>query len=176
MKRSVCRALALSLLFCAAGSLFAGNPGGTHTVTLRDMGVQSDSSQVFRHAFDVMAGKLRKAGVTMDARKGEWTILLKVNQVAGGDQLIVTAVLCHSLPNEVIDLGKKAEVMYTDLSPEKKKQLPAEGKWVREMVSEEYVRQFVMPMDAASLVVAGEALERSLQTIAERFCEKYINK
>lgn len=43
------------------------------------------------------------------------------------------------LPEEVVEVGKKAEVFYSILDENKKANLSIEGKFIREYVSSEYM-------------------------------------
>ena len=74
------------------------------------------------------------------------------------------------LPEEAIEAGKREEVFYAHLPDEKKAALPKEGKWIREMVSEEMLRQYGMPEDQDILI-----FKRSEMTVElSKFVDNYF--
>jgi hypothetical protein len=91
-----------------------------------------------------------------------------------GDSTVVSLRLGHSVPEEVVRLSREAEIFYADLPAEKPAKFAAEGKWVREMMSEEYIRQFMFPLEGVLMVVAAEGLESILHREADRLERTYF--
>lgn len=95
---------------------------------------------------------LSRLGVKMAEHAAGYVVF--VDAAARGDQVALTLILGHALPPEAIEAGSRAEVMYTGMSPEKRRSLPAEGKWLREEVSADFLRQFWMPLESRIMVVS----------------------
>ena len=83
--------------------------------------------------------------------------------------MAVSLTYARALPPEMIAFGRKSEIMYAAMPAEKKAALPAEGKWVREMVSEEFARGYVNPAGGEMFVVPRRDLERRFVEAVERF-------
>ena len=78
----------------------------------------------------------------------------------------------HMLPNEAIEVGRREEVFYSVLSKEKRAALPSEGKWVRQLVSEEMLRQFGIPMDQELIVTERGMVKAEVSKFVDRFYSK----
>ena len=73
------------------------------------------------------------------------------------------------LPEEAIAAGKKEEVFYSHLPDDKKAALPKEGKWIREMVSEEMLRQYGMPEDQDILIFKRSEMKAELSKFVDDY-------
>jgi hypothetical protein len=49
------------------------------------------------------------------------------------------------------------------MSPERRAAFPPEGKWVREKVTSDFVRNFVMPLESRIVHAPPDRLEKALQ-------------
>ena len=73
------------------------------------------------------------------------------------------------LPEEAIEAGKRDEVFYSHLSDAKKAALPKDGKWIREMVSEEMLRQYGMPEAQDILFIVRGELNEQLSKFVDNY-------
>ena len=96
----------------------------------------------------------RSRGIPI-VNKAEWAVWVDAAYVSNSDtnQLMLSVGIAHTLPDDAIEAGKQAEVFYSFLSPERRAKLPEEGKWVRQKMTEEFLVQFVMPIDHRIVLV-----------------------
>jgi hypothetical protein len=76
-----------------------------------------------------------------------------------------------AIPDDVVQLCKNTKVFYNNLSAEKRAALSSEGKWIREMVTEEFIRQFISPMRSQVLMVEKGEMEKQIGGVVEEFCK-----
>ena len=103
------------------------------------------------------------------SRTPDWifSVGTRALQEDGKSRILLAVTLLRVLPEEVIALGKEKEAFYLNLSPERRATLPTEGKWVREMVSEEAMRQFGKPVNSRISLTDRGSLQRELSRVAE---------
>ena len=104
----------------------------------------------------------------------EWVVWFNALNIDESDtnQIILAIGLGHTLPKEVIELGKKSEVFYSHLPVSKKSLLPAEGKFIREYVTEGFLYEFMYPLDEKLVVVPRQKLLERLDEIMNDVCAK----
>lgn len=96
-------------------------------------------------------------------------LLLNVKKINGEDNKIILSIVeMGVIPDEVVEVGKKAEIFYSVLDDIKKSNLPNEGKFIREYVSSEYMKQFRM--------VWSNSLEIIDINDLENYCRKVVKK
>ena len=110
--------------------------------------------------------------------KAEWAIWCDVTTADGIDAEHVLLAVGYGrvLPGDVMELGKKAEAFTSYLPAEKKSKLPAEGKGVREYMSEGYLRQFLFPIDQEIVVVPKRDLGRYVDSMVQRIYDRWMGK
>jgi hypothetical protein len=110
-----------------------------------------------------------KARGAVDTRTPDWLVFVGTKEMPECDRnlIIVSIGTLRVLPREAIEAGKREEVFYSNLSAQKRAAMPKEGKWVREMVSEEMLRQYGMPIDQEILIVNRSLLKRELTRFVE---------
>jgi len=113
----------------------------------------------------------KSRGILLEPR-AEWAIWIDAVPVGdpGSDQIILMVGIAHTLPDEAMTAGKKAEVLYSSFPAERRATLPKEGKWVRELMTGEFLAQFVMPIDQSAALVH----QSELQDRAERMLDEII--
>ncbi|MEM8485451.1 MAG: hypothetical protein AAF564_07860 [Bacteroidota bacterium] len=74
----------------------------------------------------------------------------------------------HRLDERAVELGKKDQVFFKVAAQQDPETHPEEGKWVREYVSESYMRQFAMVNGSYVEVVAHDALATGINGIVEK--------
>ena len=129
-------------------------------------------SRVRNTAKSVLTNRLKELGIGLAERPQLWVVLTDARQ--SGDSIVIFIQVGHSVPEEVVHLSRDAEVFYASLPPEKRVNLPKEGKWVRETVTEEYIRQFMLPLEGRLLVVASDSLDVALRREADRLAQMYF--
>lgn len=123
----------------------------------------------------VLAGAgecLKACGVSLATTAEDYILL--VDACEQGDRVALSLTMYHALPREAIEAGAKAEVMYAGLSLSKGKALPAEGKFVREQVSADYMRQFWMPLETKLVIVPREGLADAVRGVTTAWHQKYL--
>jgi hypothetical protein len=114
------------------------------------------------------------AALAVPASAKEEEYVLFVDAASQGDAIALTLIMGHALPPEAIEAGSKAEVMYAGMLPEKRGALPAEGKWVREMVSADFMRQFWMPLETKLMIVKNGELAAAVKQETTAWYQKYL--
>ena len=69
----------------------------------------------------------------------------------------------------MIKFGADNEMFYSMLSDDKKRELPAEGKFIREYVTSEYLQQFGMLDYSEIFIIPEDQLESECKLIVDRF-------
>jgi hypothetical protein len=103
----------------------------------------------------------QESGRLLSERPQEWVVL--ADALESGDSVAVSIQVGYAAPEDVVRLCRDAEVLSTNLPAEKRAQLPPEGTWVRAMVSEEFVRLFMIPLEGVLKVVTAKDLEAALR-------------
>lgn len=85
-----------------------------------------------------------------------------------GNKIILSIVEMGVIPDEVVEVGKRAEIFYSVLDDTKKSNLTNEGKFIREYVSSEYMKQFRMLWSNNLEIIDIHDLEN--------YCRKIVNK
>jgi hypothetical protein len=122
--------------------------------------------EMMRALYDML--KTRGA---VDTRTPDWLFVVGTTELPQdtSGRVVVTITTLHVLPKEAIEVVKREEVFYSYLSAEKRGALPKEGKWVREMVSEEMLHQFGMPIDQHIIVGKRSMLKDELLKFVDGF-------
>jgi hypothetical protein len=107
-------------------------------------------------------------GILIETR-AEWAVWIEAVPVdePNNDQFILCVGIGHTLPDDAMEAGKKAEVLYSSLPSERRATLPGEGEWVREMMTGEFLSQFVMPIDQNAIVVHRSELPGRAETMLD---------
>jgi hypothetical protein len=132
----------------------------------------TEPTELQQHAWTAAKQRLDSLGVTTTSKQEEYVLFINATEERG--QVAVSLLFGHLLPDEVVDLTKKAEVFYTGIRREKRATLPEDGKWVRELVTEDFMRQFVMPMESRLLLAQTKDLQATLQHGVDALYEKYL--
>ena len=173
---SCCRGLSFIIVFSIVlcSTVLAGN--GVQTVQVTIISYNSKWTDLQVQLIKSLKSRLQAKGATVTDKASDWVLLVNATPVEQlkGDLTVVSVVVLHGLPKEVVELSKKAEVFYSNLSDEKRAQIPKEGKWVREMVSEEYISQYAVPINNELHVVPTKDFETTISTIVDNFCSLYL--
>lgn len=85
-------------------------------------------------------------------------------------RVLLSIGLGFSLPKDVIDEGKEAEMFFSFLPASKRASFPKEGKWVREQITENFLYQFIYPLDEKLVLVDREKLLQRLEELVKELC------
>ena len=103
----------------------------------------------------------------------EWTMVVDVLTLDSA-RYVVAWVLLEGLPEATVEFAKKGEVFYLSASPEQRSKYPPEGKVVREYMSEEFVRQYGIPVDSQILFLQREDVPTFANKFVQDFYVKFI--
>jgi len=123
----------------------------------------------------VLNNEIEKRAILSDDPLFELFISTEEIKKSDENEIILSVLTTIKLPDEVIELGKKNEIFYSIHSSKKKyKNLPKEGKYIREYVTEEYLKQFHDIYDHEIFIVPETKLEEQCKKIIDNFFEKYL--
>lgn len=146
----------------------------TFSVEVAPPGATIDSltNEVMRALYD----NLKTRGA-VDTHTPDWLFVLGTKELPRDTEgrVVVSIMTLHVLPKEAIEAGKREEVFYSNLSAEKKAALPKEGKWVRELLSEEMLHQFGMPIDQDIIISERHMLKEELSQFVASFYLQYAH-
>ncbi|MCX6135029.1 MAG: hypothetical protein NTU47_14545 [Ignavibacteriales bacterium] len=106
----------------------------------------------------------------------EWVVWFNALNIDESDtnHIILAIGLGHTLPKEAIEMGKKSEIFYSHLPVSKKSSLPAEGKFIREYVTEGFLYEFMYPLDEKLAVVPRQKLLERLDELVNDLCARQL--
>ena len=91
-----------------------------------------------------------------------------------GNRIVLSVVSTETLPDEVVQLGKKNEIFYSIYGTRKKwKNLPPEGKKIREYVTAEYLRPFCNIRSHKIFIVPESQLKTKCEEIAVSLLQQW---
>ena len=104
--------------------------------------------------------------------KSEWVVWFNAIPASETDtnRVILLIGIGHTLPKEAIEVGRKSEIFYSNLPAATKASLPAEGKWVREYVTEGFLYEFMYPLEEKLELVPREKLLERVDAIVNDLC------
>jgi hypothetical protein len=110
--------------------------------------------------------------------KADWAVWIDASYAVESDsnEVILSVGIAHTLPEEAMEAGKRAEVFYSYLTPEHRAKLPKEGKWVRELMTQEFLLQFVMPIDHRIVLVQRRDVPARLSSLLDELTRNRIKK
>lgn len=92
------------------------------------------------------------------------------------ENVVLSVGLGQALPSNMIELGKKAEVLYAGMSPKKKASLPKEGKRIRESLSEDFLYEYMRPDDHELVIVSKSHLFERLDELMEQLFRRHFKR
>jgi hypothetical protein len=169
--------IALSLSIFPLLSLARSENDSVRQVQITSLAAGRPHTAVQEEAGHLLYRWFTSRGVVI-TEKAEWAIWCDVSSVDGIDAEHVLLAVGYGrvLPKDVMELGKKAEAFYSYLPSEKRTKLPAEGKAVREYMSEGYLCQFLFPVDQEIVVVPKRELKRYVDSMVQRIYDRWIGK
>ncbi len=99
-----------------------------------------------------------------------WMLLFDVEEIEreGVPDIALSVVVMSGLPEEVIALGAEQEVFYLA----KGRELPEEGKHVRQYMSQEWLRQYYAVRGQYMRIVPASQLEQACASIIEALSQE----
>lgn len=134
------------------------------------------NSEEHGHRLRSAANVLEKALVRRGARQNEgegWLFLLGMSETSESGEAALSVTVLQKLPESIVKLGKEEQVFYKTISEQDATTYPEEGKWVREHMSEEYIRQFAMIRTNYVEMIEISELESAIEQIVESFYQSY---
>ena len=154
------RPLAVLLFSFAVTALAAAqNPLPSFAVRMAPLTQPQDTVQ--RSAREAAFAGLRSLGVEVTDTLSDYVVYIDA-RVEGG-RGAGSVWLCHVLPPEAVAACARAEVFYAGVSPERRAAFPAEGKWVREKVTADYVREFILPLESRMVMGTPDRLDQAIR-------------
>jgi hypothetical protein len=148
-------------------------PSGKIRFTVQSASMRGDREPLTGEAMLTLTDILTSRGAEL-THTPDWLLVIGTKELPNdAEHRIVLAIsTMRTMPNEAIDFGKRAEMFYLGMSSEKRAVLPADGKWVREMVSEEMLRQYGVPVNQEIMIVERSRTKGALLKFAEEFLAK----
>jgi hypothetical protein len=115
-----------------------------------------------------VARNLLSKGFVLSREPQEHVVYLDATEKRG--LVAISFLFGEVMPDSIVQLCRKAEVFYASVPAERRAALSDEGKWVREMVTEEYMRQFIFPRDSKVLLVEKDGLQSGIESIVGEYC------
>lgn len=124
-----------------------------------------------RRASSMLENELIERDGQRNEKEG-WLFLIGLSDVNEQEQVAVSITILHKLPEAVVAGGKKDQVFYQRVAEQDPDTHPEEGKWVREYMSEEFLRQFAMVQyNYVEIANVGE-LNDAIATMVDKFSEQ----
>ncbi len=127
-----------------------------------------------RSAADVLKMALEKRGARQNENEG-WLFLLGMSETVESEVAALSVTVLQKLPESIVKLGREEQVFYKAISDQDESTYPVEGKWVREHMSEEYIRQFAMIRANYVELIRVSELEQAIEKIVAQFYQSYEN-
>jgi hypothetical protein len=93
--------------------------------------------------------------------EADFELLISVEKLESSDEVLLSITTTQSLGIKAIEAASKNELFYAHKA--EKSKLPEEGKFVREMVTSEWMYNFRMPVDNALLKIKENQLGEVIQ-------------
>jgi len=137
-------------------------------INLTMISAEGDISDLDMSVFNTFKKVLEKNGLFSESDNNvEW--LLRVKKANEDNKIILSVIEMQVMPKEAVEVGKKAEIFYSMLDENKKAKLPKEGKFIREYMSSEYMKQFRMIWDDHLDLIDINNLESYCEKIAGKY-------
>jgi hypothetical protein len=120
---STIRILAVLLVLSVAVFSASGQTAKPTRVYVSSMPTGTQWTELQQHAYTAVKTHLDSLGVVTTSKQEEYVLFVDASEER--DQVAVSLLFGHALPDEVVELGKKAEVMYSGLPADKQATLPA---------------------------------------------------
>jgi hypothetical protein len=130
-----------------------------------------------RQSTDHLVQWLQSKGIGV-ADKARQILWCDVYTFEGSDSgnVVLSVGVAQALPARVIELGKKAQILYSGMSAKERASLPNEGKWVRESLSEDFLFEYLQPIDHELVIVSKSHLFERLDEIAEQLYRRHFKR
>ena len=162
--------LALFVASASPASAQYASPDMTFSVTAA-YGEEKDQPLEGR-VMEMLRAQFQEKGVT-ESEAPDWVFLVGAARLEESGHVALSVVTMHALPEVVVQMGKEKEAFYLNASDEERAAFPEEGRHIRQLMSEEFMRQFAMAQDQDLLVVEERALEDAVAEIVEGFFARH---
>ena len=162
----------LMLILTLTFSAFAQEGPKIHLTAVSPIGRWTDEQSA---VLEALKNSLEAKKAVLTSNVPQWTVVVDAITLEP-DKYVVSYVLLRGLPESFVDLAKKNEVFYSNASEEKRAKYSKEGKFVREMMSEEFIREFGMPLDSHISIIKRNELMIYAGKFADDFFVRYVSK
>ena len=81
-------------------------------------------------------------GKSKEELREDFDFTVGTKKINNNSEIIATVLIIEKIPEEVVEVGGKEEVLYKIIESEKPQNITKEGDNLRKLMSEEYMRQF----------------------------------
>ncbi len=152
-----------SICLISPASLFA------QAQTFNSSFVAMDEASGERHrvALEMLDTALEAKGLVYDS-DSQTVYFIGVSNPDEAGNVALSITKMHRLDERAVELGKKDQVFFKVAAQQDPETHPEEGKWVREYVSESYMRQFAMVNGSYVEVVKKDDLKAGITNIVTK--------
>lgn len=133
----------------------------------------SENSEINRKFAGKLSESLKKENYEITER-ADVEFLFIASELKSTNQIIVTVVFMQALPKEIIEFNKTNETFYVHLK--EKSKLPQEGKFIRELVTEEVISQYRNPVGFHTAVINKDLLDDEFDNLFKEIIERGLTK
>ncbi|HOI29024.1 MAG TPA: hypothetical protein PLZ15_04620 [Melioribacteraceae bacterium] len=145
---------------------------GKKTVSVKYLSY-SGNSEINRKFAGKLSESLKKENFEI-TEKAEVELLIITSEMENTNQIFVTVVFMQALPKEIIEFNKKHETFYEHLKDKSK--LPQEGKFIRELVTEEVISQYRNPVGFHTAVINKDLFDDEFGNLLKEIIERGLTK
>lgn len=99
----------------------------------------------------------------------QYELLLGIKEIDGMNKVAISVTELQPLAKETIELGKDAQIFYSKEKKENKSIQGEDSKFIREYVSEEYLKQFRMVWNNRIEIIERSELDNFIQKLVSKF-------
>ncbi len=166
-----CRGCILLLLF--AWCAWAQTPADTFAVEISY--VNNDPVPLESELKQCCLERLQQLGY-ITGQRGQHQMWIRSAAVPGRNEQIAISYTCYSaLPRPVLQFNKEHEVFYKAMDAKQEKEYPAEGKMVREYVSDEFMRCYLVPLRMDLLFTNRTDLKKACEKMVDDLLGQTVN-
>lgn len=157
-------------IVCCAYSVFADDSKTPTSVNLTTMSTQ--------HSRDLASGVVRCLKKQIDvseflvlSEQPRFRFVVTTQVIPQRDEIVISLVTTMPVPKEVVKLVSENEGFYKTSGFGK--ELPADGKFIREYVSSEWMQEFGQIINSEIFIFPADRVENECKTILEDFVTRY---
>lgn len=103
--------------------------------------------------------------------KARFEFIVKVQDIPQRKEVIIALLTTQPIPQEVVKLASENEMFYKTAAA--KKELPSEGKFIREYVTSEWMSDFSLSVNFEIFRIPENEIKLTCEKIIENFVSRY---